>query len=194
MKRVFLVLAVLVLLLTVSLVPVNAAGTYVANTYCNLIDFECDVEPGTYTMHVYADVDGVVHDFRSDPFVLSRDLLDKSAIITVNGVESYEMWPSCWEDGYTCIEIYSIQDALILDGDSGIFRITFDSTTRGDESFFDLMNDGIPVVISWVAAVLMSFVATGGAGSPLLAAFVVGIAFSALFLGIKVLRRFIWGA
>lgn len=49
-------------------------------------------------------------------------------------------------------------------------------------------------VISWVGQVLTALISTDGALSALLPLLAVGVAVSALMLGIKAIRSFIWGA
>lgn len=49
-------------------------------------------------------------------------------------------------------------------------------------------------VIKWVGQVLSALISTDGALSALLPLLAVGVAVSALMLGIKAIRSFIWGA
>lgn len=49
-------------------------------------------------------------------------------------------------------------------------------------------------VIKWVGQVLTALISTDGALSALLPLLAVGVAVSALMLGIKAIRSFIWGA
>lgn len=49
-------------------------------------------------------------------------------------------------------------------------------------------------VISWVGEVVSALTATDGALSALLPLLAVGVAISALMLGIRAIRSFIWGA
>ena len=56
------------------------------------------------------------------------------------------------------------------------------------------VTEGITTVISWVGTVVDSLVTTEGALSELLPLFAIGVAISAILLGIKVIRGMIWGA
>lgn len=49
-------------------------------------------------------------------------------------------------------------------------------------------------VMNWVKTVVNGLVGTDGALSELLPLFLVGVAISALLLGVKIIRSFIWGA
>lgn len=56
------------------------------------------------------------------------------------------------------------------------------------------VTDALTVVISWVGSVVSALVSTDGALSDLLPLLAVGVAISALMLGIKAIKSFIWGA
>lgn len=56
------------------------------------------------------------------------------------------------------------------------------------------VTSGLTTVISWVGAVVDALVNTDGALSALLPLLAIGVAVSALMLGIKAIRSFIWGA
>ena len=56
------------------------------------------------------------------------------------------------------------------------------------------VTDGITTVIGWVGTVVDSLVTTDGALAELLPLFAIGVAISAILLGIKVIRGMIWGA
>lgn len=58
----------------------------------------------------------------------------------------------------------------------------------------DAVTSGLTTVISWVGAVVDALVKTDGALSALLPLLAIGVAVSALMLGIKAIRSFIWGA
>lgn len=52
-------------------------------------------------------------------------------------------------------------------------------------------------IIDWIGSVILSFLKFGedvGALNPLLLLFVVGVAIFALFLGVKFIKFFVWGA
>lgn len=53
---------------------------------------------------------------------------------------------------------------------------------------------GLGTVIDWVGQVVDALVTTDGALSALLPLLAIGVAVSALMLGIKAIRSFIWGA
>lgn len=58
----------------------------------------------------------------------------------------------------------------------------------------DAVTSGITTVIGWVGTVIDALLATDGALSALLPLFAIGVAISAIMLGVKVIRSFIWGA
>lgn len=58
----------------------------------------------------------------------------------------------------------------------------------------EAVTTGLGTVISWVGEVVDALVTTDGALSALLPLLAIGVAVSALMLGIKAIRSFIWGA
>lgn len=56
------------------------------------------------------------------------------------------------------------------------------------------VTSAITTVISWVGTVVDSLVTTDGQLAELLPLFAIGVAISAILLGIKVIRGMIWGA
>lgn len=56
------------------------------------------------------------------------------------------------------------------------------------------VTDALSTVISWVGTVVTALVGTDGALKDLLPLLAVGIAVSALMLGVKAIKSFIWGA
>lgn len=58
----------------------------------------------------------------------------------------------------------------------------------------EAVTSGISTVISWVGTVVDSLVGTEGELNALLPLFAIGVAISAIMLGIKVVRGMIWGA
>lgn len=58
----------------------------------------------------------------------------------------------------------------------------------------EAVTSGITTVIGWVGAVMDSLLTTDGQLSALLPLFAVGVAISAILLGVKVIKSFIWGA
>lgn len=49
-------------------------------------------------------------------------------------------------------------------------------------------------VISWVGTVITALTGTNGALAPLLPLFAIGIAISAVLLGVKMIKDIVWGA
>ena len=58
----------------------------------------------------------------------------------------------------------------------------------------DAVTTALDTVISWVGTVVTALVGTDGTLKDLLPLMAVGIAISALMLGIKAIKSFIWGA
>ena len=58
----------------------------------------------------------------------------------------------------------------------------------------EAVTSGITTVIGWIGSVVGSLVTTNGELAELLPLFAIGIAISAIMLGIKVVRGIIWGA
>lgn len=58
----------------------------------------------------------------------------------------------------------------------------------------EAVTSGISTVISWVGTVVESLVGASGELNALLPLFAIGVAISAIMLGIKVVRGMIWGA
>ena len=58
----------------------------------------------------------------------------------------------------------------------------------------EAVTSGIGTVIDWVGTVVTALVGTDGALKELLPLFAIGVAISAIMLGIKVVRGMIWGA
>lgn len=56
------------------------------------------------------------------------------------------------------------------------------------------VTDGISTVIDWVGTVITSLLGETGELSALLPLFAVGVAISAILLGVKIIKSFIWGA
>lgn len=56
------------------------------------------------------------------------------------------------------------------------------------------VTSGISTVISWVGSVISSLVGENGALGDLLPLFAIGIAISAVLLGIKIIRSVVWGS
>jgi len=55
------------------------------------------------------------------------------------------------------------------------------------------VTSAISTVLSWVGSTISALLDTGGALAPLLPLFAVGVAISAILLGVKVIKSFIWG-
>ena len=58
----------------------------------------------------------------------------------------------------------------------------------------EAVTSGLTTVVGWVGTVVDALVKTDGALSALLPLLAIGVAVSALMLGIKAIRSFIWGA
>lgn len=58
----------------------------------------------------------------------------------------------------------------------------------------EAVTSGITSVIGWVGTVIDSLLTTDGQLAELLPLFAIGIAISAIMLGIRVIRGFVWGA
>ena len=58
----------------------------------------------------------------------------------------------------------------------------------------EAVTSGLTTVIEWVGSVVDALVTTDGALAALLPLLAIGVAVSALMLGIKAIRSFIWGA
>lgn len=58
----------------------------------------------------------------------------------------------------------------------------------------EAVTSGLTTVISWVGSVVTALTSAEGALSALLPLLAIGVAVSALMLGIKAIRSFIWGA
>lgn len=58
----------------------------------------------------------------------------------------------------------------------------------------EAVTSALTVVIEWVGSVVTALTTTNGALSALLPLLAVGVAISALMLGIKAIKSFIWGA
>lgn len=58
----------------------------------------------------------------------------------------------------------------------------------------DAVTDAISTVISWVGTVIQALVGANGALATLLPLFAIGIAISAVLLGVKIIKSVVWGA
>ena len=58
----------------------------------------------------------------------------------------------------------------------------------------DAVTSGISSVISWVGSVITALTSSTGALNALLPLFAIGIAISAVLLGIKIIKSVVWGA
>lgn len=56
------------------------------------------------------------------------------------------------------------------------------------------VTSAISDVIGWVGTVITALTGSGGALAPLLPLFAIGIAISAVLLGIKLIKSIVWGA
>ena len=58
----------------------------------------------------------------------------------------------------------------------------------------EAVTSGITTVIGWVGTVITALLGESGALSELLPLFAIGVAISAILLGVKIIKSFIWGA
>lgn len=58
----------------------------------------------------------------------------------------------------------------------------------------ELVTSGITTVIGWVATVVSALVGEAGQLTELAPLFAVGIAISAILLGVKIVKSLVWGA
>lgn len=58
----------------------------------------------------------------------------------------------------------------------------------------ELVNSGVSGVIQWVGTVIDALVTEGGALAELAPLFAIGIAISAVLLGVKIIKGVVWGA
>ena len=58
----------------------------------------------------------------------------------------------------------------------------------------EAVSSGITTVISWIGTVVNALISTSGELNALLPLFAIGIAISAILLGVKIVRSIVWGA
>lgn len=58
----------------------------------------------------------------------------------------------------------------------------------------EAVTSAISTVITWVGTVITSMTTEAGALAPLLPLFAIGVAISAVLLGVRVIKSIIWGA
>ena len=58
----------------------------------------------------------------------------------------------------------------------------------------EAVSTGLTTVIEWVGTVVTALTTTDGALAPLLPLLAIGVAVTAIMLGVKVIRSIIWGA
>lgn len=56
------------------------------------------------------------------------------------------------------------------------------------------VTSGLTTVIEWIGSVITALTSEAGALAPLLPLFAIGIAISAVLLGVKIIRSVVWGA
>lgn len=68
----------------------------------------------------------------------------------------------------------------------------------GEEAVVNTMmtavTEALSTVIQWVGTVITALVGTDGALKELLPLFAIGISISALLLGVKIIKSFVWGS
>ena len=104
---------------------------------------------------------------------------------------------------YICGALIVVFCAVILDGIFSIFRHFWrqdkildrrKKTTATATTLMDAVGTAITSVLGWVGTVISSLLDANGDLNALLPLFAVGIAISALLLGVKMIKSFIWGA
>lgn len=65
---------------------------------------------------------------------------------------------------------------------------------EGGVTMLSAVTDAITTVIGWVGTVIDALLTTDGQLGELLPLFAVGVAISAIMLGVKMIKSFIWGA
>lgn len=58
----------------------------------------------------------------------------------------------------------------------------------------DAVTSGLSTVITWIGSVITALTSSSGALYPLLPLFAIGIAISAILLGVKMIKSLVWGA
>lgn len=58
----------------------------------------------------------------------------------------------------------------------------------------DAVTSGLSTVITWIGSVVTALTSSGGALAGLLPLFAIGIAISAILLGVKMIKSLVWGA
>lgn len=58
----------------------------------------------------------------------------------------------------------------------------------------DAVTSAISTVLAWVGTVISSLIGTNGELAPLLPLFAIGIAISAILLGVKIIKSTVWGS
>lgn len=64
----------------------------------------------------------------------------------------------------------------------------------GATTMLDAVTSAITTILGWVGTVIDSLLTTNGDLNALLPLFAIGVAISAILLGVRVIRSFIWGA
>jgi hypothetical protein len=65
---------------------------------------------------------------------------------------------------------------------------------KGENKMLEAVGTGITSVIGWIGDVITALTTTEGELAALLPLFAVGIAISAVLLGVKVIKSLVWGA
>lgn len=65
--------------------------------------------------------------------------------------------------------------------------------TTATVTMIEAVTTALTTVIGWVGTVITALTGTSGALNGLLPLFAIGVAISALLLGVKVIRSFTWG-
>lgn len=63
---------------------------------------------------------------------------------------------------------------------------------KGEPEMLEAVTSAISTVVGWVGTVITALTGTNGDLAPLLPLFAIGIAISALLLGIRIIRSVVW--
>lgn len=58
----------------------------------------------------------------------------------------------------------------------------------------EAVTSALSQILTWIGTVITSLTSTSGALNPLLPLFAIGIAISAVLLGVKIIKSVVWGA
>ena len=195
MKRFTVIFFAFILLVSLMAVSAFAASSYESGVVQGeKVVVDGSIPAGRYTLRVVGKYNGYNYDFTSDPF----DFDGKTANVKHSGRLVYRL--AAEYDATANKTFYALLDAKnhdksgISDSMSGVVVFHLNPLTSGSDFFLGNIVSVLVTVISWTGMVLNSIVDPGGALNSLLPIIGVCVAVPALFLGIKAVRKFIWGA